>query len=489
MVRSIDVRTRREGHGMSGGPEEKKSTASLFGDMNPYRGRFVAYSSLPAKGRDREDILMELKAIADEEDKRWDTGRSSGTMYHGGKEHYAFLSRIYGLFGYVNLLQRDLCPSGTKFEGEIISMTAKMLNGDAVKAHNDDDEVCGSVTSGGSESIMMAMLVYRERGRAEKGIRDPEMVVPDTIHPAFDKGAHYFGIKLVRVPVGKDFLADVEAMSAHITKNTVAVAGSAGNYPHGLIDPIGRLSDLALAHDIGLHVDGCLGGFILPWIERLGYDVTTFDFRLPGVTSMSCDTHKFGFGLKGTSVVLYRNKKLRRFQYFSKTNWPGGLYASPTAAGSRSGGLTAATWAAMVSLGEEGYLNSARAIMKVADTIREGVEHIPELRIAGNPTFCIALLSDVVDIYHVNDYLASKGWRLNGIQLPSGVHMCVTLPQTQQGVAEQFVQDLRAGVEYAKHPPQPVPKSGAVYGFTGTSSGQELISGLMLDFLDACYEL
>jgi len=278
-------------------------------------------------------------------------------------------------------------------------------------------------------------------------------------------------------------------MRAAITKNTIAIAGSAGNYPHGLIDPLDRLSDLALEFGIGLHSDGCLGGFLLPWIERLGYKIPTFDFRLRGVTSMSCDTHKFGAGPKGASVVLYRNRALRRYQYFSVTDWSGGLYASPTIAGSRSEGISAATWAAMVSMGEEGYLQLAREIMQVADAIKAGVAAIPEIKIVGDPTFCIALRSDSVDIYHVNDYLASKGWRMNGSQLPPGFHFCITRPQTVPGIAEQFLADLRAGVAYAKTPPPNSPKSGAMYGGGRAPLNPAIITPHILDRLDAMYEL
>ena len=349
-----------------------------------------------------------MRSFADREDARWETGQVSGSYYHGGKDHYAFLNEIFSLFSHVNLLQRDMCPSGTKFEAEIVAMTAQMLNADAVKARDPGDEVCGAAPSVGSESIMLPMLAYRDRARAERSITRPEIVVPDTIHPAFSKGAHYFGIELVRVPVGPDYLADVDAMRARITPNTIALAATAVNYPHGLIDPLGRLSELALEHGLGFHVDGCLGGFLLPWVERLGYDVPPFDFRLPGVTSMSCDTHKWGYGLKGASVVLYRGRALRRHQYFMQPNWAGGLYASPTMAGSRSGGLAASTWAAMVALGEEGYLDAARQIMTAADTIRAGIEAIPELEIFGHPTFCIAMRSDVVAFRRG---AAAKGWR------------------------------------------------------------------------------
>jgi glutamate/tyrosine decarboxylase-like PLP-dependent enzyme len=472
-------------------PEQPKATrksGGVFDSMHPYREETETNAALPRKGRERGEILRELGGFEAREDARWQTGQVSGSYYHGGKEHYAFLNQVFGLFSHVNLLQRDMCPSGTKFEGEIVSMVARMLSADAAKASDPGADVCGAITFGGSESIMLPMLAYREQAREEKGITAPQMVVPETIHPAFDKGAHYFGIELVHVPVGADHLADVDAMRARITKNTIAIAGSAGNYPHGLIDPLGRLSDLALERGIGFHVDGCLGGFLLPWIEKLGYDVPPFDFRLPGVTSMSCDTHKYGYGLKGTSVVLYRNRALRRRQYFSKTTWAGGLYASPTMAGSRSGGITAATWASMVSLGEEGYLESARRIMQAADTIQAGIARIPELQIFGRPTFCIAIRSDVVDIFHVNDFLATKGWRLNGLQLPPGVHLCVTLPQTLPGVAERFVADLAEGVAYAKNPPQPNARSGAVYG-GGAITDRGVMRQMLFAWLDETYEL
>src|SRR5262249_14474609 len=468
---------------------DESDSGGVFGNMHPYRRQVQNYATLPKTGRDRAGILAELRGFAEREDARWETGQVSGSYYHGGKEHYAFLNQVFGLFPHVNLLQRDMCPSGTKFEAEIVSMTAAMLHGDAVKAHDPNDEVCGSLTFGGSESIMLPMLVYRETGRAEKGITAPEMVVPETIHPAFAKGAHYFGIKLIHVPVGGDYRADVDAMRARITPNTVAIAGSAGNYPHGLIDPLDQLSALAVERRIGFHVDGCLGGFLLPWIERLGYDVPVFDFRLPGVTSMSCDTHKYGYGLKGASVVLYRNRVLRRRQYFSIASWQGGLYASPTMAGSRSGGITASTWAAMVSLGEAGYLDAARRIMTAADTIKAGIARLPELTIIGKPTFCIAIMSDAVDIFHVNDFLTGKGWRLNGLQRPPGVHMCVTLPQTKPGVAEQFVTDLRAAVEYAKQPPQEPPRSGAVYGGAAAGIDPGFVNEMLLSFLDETYEM
>ncbi|MGA2072484.1 MAG: aminotransferase class V-fold PLP-dependent enzyme [Terriglobia bacterium] len=469
--------------------ETKAKAAAAPSATHPYRERFETYPRLPEKGRSHEDILRELQSIGQQEDAGWQTGRVSGTFYHAGKDHFAFLNQVHALFSHVNLLQRDLCPSGTKFEAEIVAMTAHLLNAPAAKQMNPADEVVGAVTSGGSESIMLPILVYRERAKAERGITAPEMIVPSTAHPAFSKGAHYFGLKLIRVPVGPDFLADVEAMRAAITPNTVAIAGSSANYPHGLMDPLERLSALALEAGVGMHVDACYSGFLLPWLERLGYDVPPFDFRLPGVTSMSCDTHKWGYGPKGASVVLYRNRALRHYQYFAITDWAGGYYASPTLAGSRTGGIAAATWAAMVALGEEGYLEIARQIMKAAETICAGAASIPEIKIAGRPTFCMAFMSDVIDIYHVNDFLAAKGWRMNVLQRPPGFHFCVTRPQTQPGVAEAFVEDLRQAVAYAKTPPPHPSKTSAIYGGGAVALDPALVRPDLLHYLDDGYEL
>ena len=459
--------------------------------FKPYKGRFESYHKIPENGRNQDDIYRELAQMAEEENAKWKTGQVSGTFYHAGDEHRAFLNKVFSLFSHENTIQFDLCPSMFKMEGDILAMTAAMLNGDAVPKQNPRDAVCGTLTSGGTESILMAMKVYRDWGRAEKGIAAPEIIMPHTAHPAFDKSGDYFGIKMVHVPVFEpDFRVDPAAVEDLISENTVAIVGSAGNYPYGLIDPLEELSAIALRHDIGFHVDGCLGGFIFPWIEKLGYDIPPFDFRLPGVTSMSADTHKYGFALKGTSVVLYRNNKFRRYQYFNVPDWPGGMYASPTAAGSRSGGLTAATWSAMVYLGEKGYLQAARSIMDVADRIKAGIEEIPELKLIGKPTFVISFASEQVDVYHINDFMKKRGWRFNVLQLPRALHFCVTMPQTfAGGVAERFVADLREGVDYARSNEGRVAETTALYGLAGTIEGNQQITELIFGFFDYLYSI
>jgi glutamate/tyrosine decarboxylase-like PLP-dependent enzyme len=448
--------------------------------LYPYRDRYETHRRLPSEGVGRERLLSALSEMAEREDAPARTGRISGSLYHGGEEHFAFLAEVYRRFAHMNVLQRDMYPSATKFEGEIVSMALALLNGDA--ADREGDAPCGVLTSGGSESLISALLVYRERGR-ERGVTEPEVVMPETAHVALLKGAHYLGLKAIRTPVGGDFRADVAAIAGAIGPRTVALVGSAGTYPHGAIDPIGELSELALEHDVGLHVDACLGGFILPWAERLGRAVPLWDFRLPGVTSISADTHKYGYAPKGTGVLLYRNPGLRRHQYFIDTDWQGGIYASPGIAGSRSGGLIAATWAAMVNLGERGYLELAERILATADELRGAVESIPELRPLGDSPFMVAFGSDELDIWHLGDALGDRGWRLNGCQRPAGLHFCVTRPNTQPGVVEAFAADLREAVAYAKDPPPAPPRSGALYGAGG--AGAPAAADLLVGYLDA----
>jgi sphinganine-1-phosphate aldolase len=458
-------------------------------DFYPYRRRFRTYERLEPEGRDRQSILDELATMAAEEDRMGDLGRVSGSIYHGDHDHYAFLTEAFKLFAHSNVLQRDMYPSATKLEAEIVAMTSALMHGDEVPKHHPGEHACGVMTFGGTESLIDPMLVYRERGRREKGITEPEVIIPVTAHVALDKAAHILGIKLLKAPLREDWRADTGWIRDHITKNTVALVGSAPNYAHGVIDPIEELSEIAAENDLGMHVDGCLGGWILPWGEKLGYSIPRFDFRLPGVTSISADTHKYGYALKGTSVLLYRNSSLRKHQYFNFTGWPGGVYLSPGLSGSRSGGLVAATWAAMVSLGERGYLEIAERIFETAATMRAGIEAIPELEIIGDPTFLVAFRSPSLNVYHINDHLIAKGWRLNALQLPPALHFCVTRPNTAPDVAEAFLDDLRAAVDYAKHPARSEAKSGALYGLGGTEGGDEILDVLFAAALDAMYEV
>ena len=450
----------------------------------PYADRYSVNRTMPDKGRPRDEILEELRTMATEEDAAWEGGKCSGTMYCGDHSHYEFLTEAFGHYAHMNALQRDMCPSATRFEGEIIAMTLDLFNAQAVKG----TEPVGLITSGGTGSITHAMLSYREHAAQTRGIKQPNVVKPETAHPAFDKACHLFGIELRNAPINPDTAqVDVAALAELIDDNTIAIVGSACNYGYGIIDPIAELGQLALERGVGLHVDCCLGGFILPFGQALGYDIPLFDFRVPGVTSISADTHKYGYSLKGTSVLMFADKALRNSQYFFLTGWSGGKYHSPGMDGSRSVGLLAATWSSMVSLGREGYLGYAKKIFAASTQMQEAVKSHPELRIIGNPTFLFSFTSDAFDIYLVNDKMREKGWRFNGQQYPNALHMCVTRPQTEPGVVESFAADLADAVAYAREHAEETPFSGAIYGGVAgglTDEADGFIRMVMADMLD-----
>jgi glutamate/tyrosine decarboxylase-like PLP-dependent enzyme len=468
--------------------------ASVVDDFYPYRHRFTVHDRLPMQGRPRAEVLSELRTMATEEDALGDAGRCSGSIYSGDHEHYHFLTEAFECFAHANVLQRDMYPSANKLEGEVVAMTLDVLRADAVATHHPGQQPCGVITSGGTESLVSAVYAYREWGRVERGITAPQLIMPRTAHVALDKAAHYFGVEVLHAPVGPDLLVDVDWVADHITDRTVLLVGSAGSYPYGLVDPVEQLAAVAHERGIGMHVDGCLGGFVLSWGQRLGLPIPPFAFDVPGVTSISADTHKFGFALKGTSVLAYRDTALRRHQYFTAPDWPGGLYVSPGLSGSRSGGVIAATWAAMLTLGEQGYLDTARRIFDTAARIRASVESTPGLAVLGDPTFLVGFaadghLLDAQAIYHVNDALLQRGWRMNALHHPPALHFCVTLPNTRAGVAEAFDADLREAVAYAAGPHAAPPRSGALYGFGGTPEGVATLDSLLTAGLDLMYAL
>jgi glutamate/tyrosine decarboxylase-like PLP-dependent enzyme len=448
--------------------------------LKPYREGFASFTSLPTVGVARAEIIAEMEKLKALEQAKWKDGFVSGGVYNGDDAHVDFLNQVYAIHSQSNPLHADVWPSTSKFEAEIVAMTAHMLCGDG--------GVCGTVSSGGTESILLAMKTYRDRARDQKGITAPEMIAPTTAHAAFDKAAQYFGIKMIRVPVDANCRADVAATEKAITLNTIVIIGSAPSFPQGVVDPIAELSELARTRGIGFHTDGCLGGFVLPWAEKLGYPVPPFDFRLPGVTSISADTHKYGYAAKGSSVVLYRDEELRRYQYFTVTDWPGGLYLSPTFAGSRAGALSAACWAAMVSIGEKGYMDAAKKIFETTGWIREEVVQLPDLQLLGESLLVIAFGSKTLDIYCVLDQMGKRHWSLNGLQSPAGMHLCVTQRHTEPGVAEKFVEDLKGAVEYARAHPEAKGEMGAVYGMTASVPMRGIVGDFMKKYIDMLYE-
>ncbi|GAB4839743.1 Dihydrosphingosine phosphate lyase [Ancistrocladus abbreviatus] len=412
-------------------------------------------------------------------------GKCSGTVYIGGSEsegHFSLINEACSMFAHTNPLHLDVFHSVGRFEAEVVAMTAALL-GSKEKAAGG--QICGNMTSGGTESILLAVKSSRDYMKAKKGIMKPEMIIPESAHSAYDKAAQYFNIKLRRVPVNKEFKADINVIRRSITGNTILIVGSAPGFPHGIIDPIEELGELALRYGVCFHVDLCLGGFVLPFARNLGYPVPPFDFSVPGVTSISVDVHKYGLAPKGTSVVLYRNHEIRKHQFVAVTEWSGGLYVSPTIAGSRPGALIAGAWAAMMSLGQEGYLENTRQIMEASKMIERGIKGIPELFVIGRPDMTIvAFGSNVVDIFEVNDIMSSKGWHLNALQRPNSLHICVTLQHVP--VVDDLLKDLESSVQIVKANPGPISGGLApIYGAAGGMPDRGMVEELLVNFMDS----
>ena len=442
------------------------------------------YSMLPLKGLSKDALLLKLDA-ASKREQIWRKGMVSGTVYHGGDELLDVITGAFRAFAVSNPLHPDVFPEVRKMEAEVVRMCCNIFNG--------GEDSCGTMTSGGTESIVMAIKTYRDWAKATKGIQYPELVKPASAHAAFDKACHYFGIKLVEVPVNNvTFKADVAAVRRATNRNTICIVASALTYPQGVTDDIEALAAIALAHGCGLHVDNCLGSLMLPFLPEAGYPTAPFDFAVPGVTSLSADTHKYGFAPKGSSVVLYHAHSLRHFQYSVHPDWSGGIYATPSLAGSRPGALIAGTWAAMMYMGREGYVAAAREVMAMSQRILAGVQDISALRVLGDPAMsvvCFAAADPGLNIFNVGDAMTNRGWSLSVMQNPSSIHICVTYIHTRDGAADKFVADLREAV----HDVQTAPKGkfkdgmGAIYGMAESIPDRSLVGDLAKDYIDALY--
>ncbi len=315
--------------------------------------------SLPKKGTPKETVLSKLRALKTD-DADWHKGQMFGLIYEAGQEVEELVKEAATTFMIENALSPMAFPSLLKMETEVVSMVVSMMEG--------DDEAVGSVTSGGTESIIMAVKSARDWARVEHPeIKNPEMIAPVTAHPAWNKAAHYLGLKIIMTPVNEEYRADVAAIRNAITENTIILGATAVTYPHGMVDPIAAIGEIAVEKNLWFHVDACLGGLILPFLRKLGYDIQAYDFRVPGVKSISADIHKYAYTPKGISTVLYRNSELRKHQFFIYADWPGGIYGTPSLSGARPGGTIASAWSVMHYLGEEGFLKLAKKAKEATD--------------------------------------------------------------------------------------------------------------------------
>lgn len=348
------------------------------------------------------------------------------------------LHEVYDEFLFHNALNPLRFPELNAIEREVIDMTAALVNRAPTERHP------GSVTSGGTESILMSMLVNRERAKA-RGVEHPEILAPASAHPAYAKAGHYFGMKLVHIPLDNQFRADVEAARALVNANTAVIVANAYSYPHGAMDPVPELAALAKSHGIGCHVDACIGGFVLPFMEELGYDVPPWDFRVDGVTEISIDIHKYGYVPKGASVILHRDDDWAWLQTYFYSEWGSGLYATPAIAGARAAAPIVASWAVMKYLGHEGFVEITKGLMDATDRLRAGLEQIPGIRIVGQPVGpLLALQSDELDLFGVGDELISRGWFVNRNSDPRGLHLM--LSPVHAPLIDQLLADFSAAV-------------------------------------------
>ncbi len=438
-------------------------------------------ATLPPRGKSRKQVLARLRSYgAGDPDYRH--LRTWSLVYYLGEEHTRFLEKAHAMYFSANGLNPMAFKSLKRFESEVVGMTAGMLNGDA--------GACGTMTSCGTESCLLAVKTYRDMARDKRPwIRRPEMVIPETAHVAWEKGADYFGVKPVRAPLGPDWRVDAGAVRKLVGRRTIMILGSAPEYPHGMIDPIEELGAIAMEKNVPLHVDACLGGYLLPFIEAQGRPLPPWDFRVPGVTSISADTHKYGFSAKGASVLLYRDVEMLKYQLFVYENWPGGIFASPGILGTRAGGSIAAAWAAMQVFGRDGYLKLARQTMETADRIKRGIAAMPELELVGDPpasVFAYRSRSKKVNIFAVGDRMEARGWHIDRLQRPEALHAMVTPLHAK--VAARYLADLKKSVhDVAENPKLAESGSAPMYGMIAAVPLRGMIKSQVVNMMKDLY--
>ena len=401
---------------------------------------------IPKNGLSKEDVFTALQSFK-AYDMDWKSGKVWAYVYNPGDETRQLMTEAYNMFLSENCLDPSVFPSILKMETDIVRMVASLLRG--------GKEAVGHVTSGGTESIMLAVKTARDKARIERPeIAAPEMVLPQTAHAAFHKAAHYLGLKTVVTPFDpRTFRADVDAMRQAITENTILLVASAPCYSQGVIDPIGEIGALALEKGLLFHVDACVGGIHLSFMRKLGYPLPDFDFAVPGVTSISADMHKYGYAAKGSSTILYCDKALRRYQIFACTDTTAYTLINPTVLSSKSGGPLAGTWAILNFLGEAGYERIVQEVQETTRRLVEDINHIDGLLVLGKPDMCMfSFASDVLNVYQLADEMKKRGWYLQGQfstpLSPRNLHVSVNYGTLS--TAEALLNDLRECVEIVK---------------------------------------
>jgi len=438
--------------------------------------------SMPFNGKSHEKILSEMKLFR-KGDANYINGRTWSLVYYLGEKHTDFLKEAHNLYFSENALNPMAFKSLKKFEHDVIQMTASLLNG--------GEQAVGTMTSGGTESCLLPVLAYRQLALSKNRFKknQPEMIAPQSIHVAWSKASRYFGIKMVTIPLSSDFKMDVDILKQKISRNTIMIVASAPSYPHGIIDPIEEIGEIAVKRKIPFHVDSCVGGFLLPFAEKIGYNIPLFDFRVKGVTSISADIHKYGFAAKGASALIYRNIEYLKQQFFIHQDWPGGVFASPALLGTRPGGPIAAAWAAMNAIGQSGYQDITRSIMTTAAKLITGINRIDGLSIMGRPKaslFGYKSTDPDLNIFAVGDVMESKGWHIDRLQKPEGLHVMVT--PAHENMADQYLLDLETAVKQVrKNPECKAGSNAAMYGMIARMPFRGVVKKEVMKMMEKMY--
>ncbi|KAG2736595.1 hypothetical protein G9P44_000685 [Scheffersomyces stipitis] len=460
----------------------------------------LQFPSLPEQGLSKDAIVEELDKLQELKHSNWVDGRVSGAVYHGGDDLLELQAEAYRKYSVANQLHPDVFPGVRKMEAEVVAMVLEIFNGPKGS--------CGSTTSGGTESLLLAGLAAREFAKRKKGLTSNfEVIAPVTIHAGIEKACYYFGMRLHKVDLDpKTYQVDLKKVKRLINSNTVLLVGSAPNFPHGIIDDIEGLSDLAVKYNIPLHVDACLGSFIVTFLERSkvhgDVDLPKFDFRVPGVTSISCDTHKYGFAPKGSSIIMYRNTQLRECQYYISSDWTGGMYGSPTLAGSRPGALMVGCWATLVNYGIAGYEKSCRDIvssaMKVKKAIRSDKVLSTYLEVIGEPVASVISFKvkdeyakKKFSVYELGDILKKKGWHFSTLQHPPALHFAftkLTIPIVDEMLAD-LVSSVHELVDHWENSTTPSSDVATIYGVAGSVRTAGVADKVIVAFLDTLYKI
>lgn len=440
----------------------------------------MTHQRLPDIGRPPGDVLNDLKKFASD-DPDYQQGRLWSLVYHIDQDHDDFTAAAYRQYSSTNGLNPAAFQSLKRMESEIISMMADLLNG--------GPDTCGVMTAGGTESCLMAVKAYRDLARKRRRVRRPNMILPATAHVAWFKAAEYFGVRARLLPMDHAYKTDIRKLKAMINQNTVMILGSAPEYPHGTIDPISEMADLAWARDVPMHVDACVGGFILPFMAMNGAKFPIWDFRIQGVTSISADLHKYGYTAKGASAILYRDLELLKSQMFVYQDWPGGVFASAAMLGTRPGGAYAAAWAVLQKIGKDGYRALAAQTSDAVDILKAGICDIDGLKVLGNPQGPLLAYGSTdieVNIFAVADQLEKMGWDVNRVQNPNGIHAMVTAQHL--AVADDYIADLAEAVATVRANPELANTGGAAsYGMMAHVPLRGMVKAKVLDIFAEMY--